>query len=172
MRLLLRDHFGDSYGRDGSAESSRALDARRWKSGVCIFVSFVETSPCRRCHVLLQRESTSVADLHTCAYAHACNLANGRTVCIRVFTNQLRHTPRVTFLRPLMVPQWRGTTSTELLAFSLADRLSIKSRSGDHGGCRPKRTRPKKAHFAVGMANSAPLPILEPQRCMTLFCLV
>jgi hypothetical protein len=27
-------------------------------------------------------------------------------------------------------------------------------------------------HFAVGITNSAPLPMLSGQRCITLFCLV
>ena len=32
--------------------------------------------------------------------------------------------------------------------------------------------RPVGSYLAVGIANSAPLPMLAGQRCMTLFCLV
>ena len=36
----------------------------------------------------------------------------------------------------------------------------------------PRQAGPAPPHFAVGITNSAPLPMLAGQRCMIDFCLV
>lgn len=44
--------------------------------------------------------------------------------------------------------------------------------SSRHSATRPPQGKTKAVYFAVGITNSAPLPMLSGQRCMMLFCLV
>jgi hypothetical protein len=46
------------------------------------------------------------------------------------------------------------------------------ARSGHRAAIDLEGRRRRNAHFAVGITNSAPLPMLAGQRCMTDFCLV
>ena len=50
-----------------------------------------------------------------------------------------------------------------LTANQVADVLTVSAVKGRNGPC---------AYFAVGITNSAPLPMLSGQRCMMDFCLV